>query len=88
MKNHELEIRVVTCSKRTAENKPQQPIYLVQTSLTPKYKVEFKELFWMYCRVKRNEKPRTAFWIDTNTKELASIQKYAFVPLWLKNDKL
>ena len=63
-------------------------MYLAKTSFVPEYKVEYKELFRMYRRIRRNEKPRTAFWIQTNTRELASIEKYAFIPMWLKNDKL
>jgi hypothetical protein len=45
-------------------------------------------MFRIYPRIRRNEKPRTAFWIHTYVRELASIQKYACIPLWLKNNKL
>jgi len=81
MKNHELEIRVVTCSTKTARNKPKQQMYLTKTSFIPKYKVEYKELFCMFHRIRRNEKPRTAFGIHTDARELASIRKYAVIPL-------
>jgi hypothetical protein len=49
------------CSKKTAGNKPEQQNYLTQTSLIPKYNVEYKEMFRIYPRIRRNEKPRTAF---------------------------
>jgi len=63
-------------------------MHLAKTSFTPKYNVEYKELFRMFRRIRRNEKPRTDFWIHTNARELASIGKYAIIPMWLKNDKL